>query len=368
MVLFLVPLAATLLWRAMSAGWRAGGRRRTRVVRWTIGSLLIALMCVVASILVVFRMFHVGTRPIGDHLNGPQATAIQAIGDGLWQVLTQSALVGLGTDVTGPVWLLAIIVFIGLFIAMRSPRLRWLAIAYTAAALLFALAAGSNDDLTKVLTGLWYKDRYRLSALLPMAAAPLAAIGLAAGCRRLTGSTASVQRLAPARLTAIAAALLTAASAWMTMWGPVGTATSHEYRLEQSKTVDFVDATEAAFLSRVSEIVPADELVLGDPWDGSALVWMYGEREPVFPHLNGQWDPDRLLLAEHLPEINTNPDVCTALDRLNVHYVLYNPVLFDGGDPSGDKFAGVHAAAEDGLFAEVARSGDTVLYRIDQCG
>jgi hypothetical protein len=88
----------------------------------------------------------------------------------------------------------------------------------------------------------------------------------------------------------------------------------------------------------------------------------------VFPHVNGLWDTDRALLALHLQDIDTDPAVCAALDRLRVRYVLYDPHEFGGGDPSGNHFAGVHAAVEAGLFTPVASDGGSTLFRIEQCG
>jgi hypothetical protein len=108
--------------------------------------------------------------------------------------------------------------------------------------------------------------------------------------------------------------------------------------------------------------------VLGDPWDGSAWTLVFGTREPVFPHVNGQWDADRLTVAFHLDDIDTDPNVCAALDRLRVRFVVHDPHEFGGGDPSGNHFPGPHAAVEAGLFTLVDSAGSTRLYRIDQCG
>lgn len=355
---FLAPLALWLAGRGIRRAWRSGGRVRRRMLWWVGGAGVTVITTAVIAVAVVYRIFRVAERPVSEHLNGPQAQAVQTVWQGVLQVLTQSALVGFGADATGPVWLLALAVLAGLVVGLHRPELRWLVAAWAIAGVLFALAAGSNDDLTKILTGLWYKDRYRLSALLPMAAAPLAALTIAEIALRARRG----------RLLSGGLATLIAIASWATLWGPFGTAVAHEYRLEPAKTSDFVDAREVAFLEQVAEIVPADERLLGDPWDGSALSWLYGGREPVFPHLNGQWDADRLLVASELPEVDTDPAVCAALDRLRVRYVVTSAGQFDGGDPSGNRFAGVHAAADAGRFTPVLSDGTSTLYRIDQCG
>ena len=113
---------------------------------------------------------------------------------------------------------------------------------------------------------------------------------------------------------------------------------------------------------------PSAEDGIASIWDGSAWTQLFGDREPVFPHVNGQWDAARLSLAYDLDAVGVNPAVCAALDELRVRFVLYNPHEFGGGDPAGNHFLAVHRAVEAGLFTEVSSDGDSTLYRIDQCG
>ena len=356
-VLLLLPLILTLLLRAFLCAWRAGGRPRRRALWWTVLITVGALGTGGAATLVVFRVFHVAERPVSDHLNGPQAMAVQTFWDGIGQVLSQSALTGVADQATGPIWGLALLVVCSLVFALSRSDLRWLVTAYLLSALLFALAAGSDSELTKILTGLWYKDRFRLSALLPITAVPLVSLMMAQAIRQVRNSHLRV-----------AVVLVASVCSWLSLAGPWGSAAAREYRLADQKGTDFIDAPQADFMQTALQLVPAGERVLGDPWDGSALSWIYGSREPVFPHLTGQWDADRLLIASALPEIQKNPDICNALDRLNVRYVLSSSGALDGGDPSGNRFSGVHAAVDQGLFTQVESDGITTLYRIDQCG
>jgi hypothetical protein len=63
-------------------------------------------------------------------------------------------------------------------------------------------------------------------------------------------------------------------------------------------------------------------VVASDPWDGSALLWALADREVLYPHLVGQWDPDRELIAHRLSAAATDPAVCPALRRLGVEWVI----------------------------------------------
>ncbi len=66
--------------------------------------------------------------------------------------------------------------------------------------------------------------------------------------------------------------------------------------------------------------------------------------------------------------MGSDPAVCDALGRLDVHYVLYNPTEFQGGDPAGNVFGSIHAAVKAGVFTDVvAADGPNVLFRISAC-
>jgi hypothetical protein len=257
---------------------------------------------------------------------------------------------------------LAVAVLIGIVAAGRRRGFRWMAVAYASVAILFALAAGSDDVLTKLLTALWYKDRYRLSSVLPVLGVTLATFGILALAARVRGRLMRTLPLVLAAATASSAILGLAV-------GGLPRDVAFVFRLPSTAaSTEVVSAAQIEFLRASASWIPPDQRVLGDPWDGSALSLVYGGREPVFPHVNGQWDAQRAILATRLDGIGDDPAVCAALDALRVRFVVYAPHEFGGGDPSGNKFAAIHAAVQAGLFTTVATDGDSSLLRIDQCG
>ena len=252
---------------------------------------------------------------------------------------------------------LAVLMIVGLCVAFRLHAARWLAAAMLATMALYSLAAGSNSDFAKLATGLWYKDAYRLSSLLVVTAVPIATLGMLWVADRVALLTAARRRLRAVGM------VLTVAVLWASSWVVVAVAA------DKQASADLLDQSQIDFLSSIGDIVPAGERMLGDPWDGSAMSWLYAGLEPVFPHVNGYWDADRSTILNSLTNIGSDPAVCEALERLNVHYVLYNPVEFLGGDPAGNAFGSIHEAVETGVFTDVAATdGVNVLYRIDQCG
>lgn len=343
-------------------------RRRGRAARRATVALVLtcAAVGVVAASAFAYAVLRLGLfdRPLDDRLAGPQAMASQPVLAGLWQVLAQSWPTGGGGAVTAPALLLAVAVAVGIVFAVRRPGLRWVVVAFALLTVLYAFAAGSDDIATKLATALWYKDRYRLSSAIPVLGVALATLGILSASRLLRRRP-RIAAAAPAAVAWIAA--VSAAAVLIT--SGVSASVAFVFRMPPDRaSSEVVSQAQIDFLRTLPAYVPEGQRVIGDPWDGSALALLYGDREPVFPHVNGLWDPDRALLALHLQDIETDPAVCVALDRLRVRYVLYDPHEFGGGDPSGNHFAGVHDAVERGLFTPVASDGVTALFRIDSCG
>lgn len=362
LAVLVLPFVTGIAVASFRRAWRAGGRRRRRAgaaLAITVGLLLLALAGGFLYLVLRLGLFD---RPLEGRLGGGQARATQSIIDGLVQVLTQAWLTGVGTA-TAPALLIAAVTVIGGISLARTRGSRWIVVAFLMLAVLFALAAGSDAVVVKLLTAIWYKDRYRLSSALPVLGVAIATVGILVLARFVSRRAVRWR----ARLTA----LLTVAAVASTIpaLGAMSAASGFVFRLPSVHAGSaVVSSTEAAFFARAAAVVPAGERVLGDPWDGSALSPVFGGREAVFPHVNGQWDDERLILAYRLETIGTDTAVCRALDALRVRYVLYDPHEFGGGDPSGNHFPAVHRAVERRLFEPVLRSGDTVLYRIDQCG
>ncbi|WP_156760946.1 DUF6541 family protein [Microbacterium karelineae] len=360
-----VPFVAWELSAAFRRGWRRGGRPRRRAVGWLVGvaaGITAACAAGFAYAVVGLGLFD---EPLADRLSGPQAAAVQTVWDGVIQVLAQMPMTGVGAETAAPAVLLAAAVVVGAGVALRRARTRWIVVAFVIVGALFALAAGSDGGFAKLATGVWYKDRFRLAAAIPVLAAPLATLGILAIAR-----AASRSRAGAARLAAGAAVVVAATSAFVLAATGTAGAIGSVFGQPAARATDAVvsEAQEEFFADVVRREVPADQRVLGDPWDGSALTGLFAGREPVFPHVNGQWDPDRLELAWNLEWIDKDPAICDALDALRVRYVVYDPHEFGGGDPSGNHFPGPHDAVEDGLFTLVDTDGDSELYRIDQCG
>lgn len=362
-LVIVVPYFGMRAWSAYRAAVRTPGK--SRVVARASAATALALSLVAMALLAWYAISRLGLfeRPLDDRLAGPQAKASQSLLEGVLQVFTQSWPLGVGQTVTFPALLVAVAVIGGVAVAARTRNLRWLVVSYALLCVAFIFAAGSDDILTKLATAAWYKDRYRISSVLPVLGVSLATLGVLA-LARWWKARGGALRLHPPLLSWVAAL----SAAFCMMLG-VSAAVGTIFRMpDTAATSEVVSRAQIEFFREAARVVPEGQRVLGDPWDGSALSQVFGGREPVFPHVNGQWDPARVTVAWSLPDIETDPAVCAALDELRVRYVLYNPHSFGGGDPSGNHFPGPHAAVEADLFTPILTDGDSTLYRIDQCG
>jgi len=241
--------------------------------------------------------------------------------------------------------------------------------------LLYAAAAGSDSDLAKLATGLWDKDKFRILAMLPTIAVPVVAWTLAAGGTELVAvlRRRTHRRQDPRNRTVIAAVsaatLLVAAITW---FGPaltgVGTAIGIVFSLpDTDKHQRLLDADEVLLLQQVGRFVPAGQVIVDDPWNGTGLAWALGGRQTLFPHLGGYWGTERKLVAEHLDSAPHDPAVCAAVRHLNLHWLLMDPQRLGNNTSEAKAFFGIDRAAAGSGVRLVASSGSTRLYRITAC-
>ena len=170
---------------------------------------------------------------------------------------------------------------------------------------------------------------------------------------------------------AVGAALvvLVAASAWA---GPALTqmrgAVGHVFSLPSSaKHGMLVTGDETRLLASVGRYVPAGQVIIDNPWNGSALAWSLGGREVLFPHLGGYWGKKRLTIAKHLNAYETNPKVCKAVHKLDLHWVVAAKGHLHGGKKVSKTWRGIDKAVEGHGVVRVAKVGSASLYRLTAC-
>jgi hypothetical protein len=265
-------------------------------------------------------------------------------------------------------WLLSAVVFAGIWAARRSPALRWIVAGHLAAAFLYLVAAALARPDTRILTGYWYNDSHRLAAMLPITGVPLAVAGVVflTNALRPYVEKVRVARVRIARVTVPAIAVALTAVLAVTTGGLYPADREDRIivtypRVEHNK---LVTDQMRAFYDRIARKIPKDSVVIGNPFDGSVMLWALVDRKVLYPHFLVDKSPDQVYLGRHLKNAATDPKVCAALARQQVEYVLIGK-----NDPTfvSKPYDGIPGVEHRPGFELVDHAGDTKLYRITAC-
>lgn len=299
--------------------------------------------------------------PVSDFANTwqPYETSAQAVGEVL---LTTHA----NLDAA---YATAILVVAGAVALLREKNTRWYLAGYVLTALLFVFAAGvENSPLRTFLTGGWYDDQNRLAAAVAVLAVPLAAKGvtvvvdfLGRGLRRMR---------IPARTGVVVAAVVVLAALFLVSQEatvrPAVQQAAERYSLAPDS--DIMSTNELTLFEEIDDIVPEGATVAGNPWDGSAWVYMVSGRTALFPHVQTLMTPERELIARSLDQAGQRPDVCAALEKLDVEYaVTSDELIYLPGNPEHERYSGLDGLDEAPGFEKVAQVGSAKLFRITAC-
>ncbi|WP_325791513.1 DUF6541 family protein [Arthrobacter koreensis] len=343
-------------------------RVRTEVARRsTVRAWLYILGFVLYGIGVV-RLWYV-VRPAADTLIWlPYQTPAQAMGEVF-------ASAPLGSPVS---WAVMILCAFGLVAVVLGRASWWAAGLWAVGGFLYVVATGAADsDFRDLITGGWYTDNYRLAALLPVAALPLAAIGgtmLIAWLNRriwqpvLDLMMAREWKAATTRTaTAAAVVIVLAVTAVATQQQNVrNAAMSAAGNYELTDDSPLVSSDEYELMRRLDGVIEDGAELVGNPWTGSSLVYALTGHRPMQLHTISALDPEEDEVYASLREAQTEPDVCPALRETGVKYVLdFGDQEIHGGD---HPYPGLEDLDSSGAVELVDAEGDAKLYRITACG
>lgn len=271
----------------------------------------------------------------------------------------------------GPAFVVAALVLIGLVWGVLRGRTSavFVTIAmWLIGALLYVIVIASPfATLRDALTGSWYNNWPRLAAVFAVALVPLAVLG---GTRlvgwvvdRLKG--ASAQRATTRRTAAVSAAVVLAF-----VLVPASTYSSAIQDAHGSFVMNeaspLLSTDEFALLARIDDTVPEDAVILGNPYTGTSLAYAISGRQVVMRHILAGPSPDGVTVIDHLDEAKTNPEVCEAVRRGNIRFVLD----FGVREVHGEKheYTGLDHLVASGVVSLVDQEGDAKLYAVTTCG
>ncbi len=293
---------------------------------------------------------------------------IQSAGQAIGEVMTQAPM-------ERPVaWTMAILIALGLMVEFKRRRF-WMIGGYLVTAGLFVIVSGfAPDEFRLFWTGVWYNDSYRLAALLPIAAVPLAASGgyfvvqvVRERIQQLR-SVGSAPRQGLRNLaTGVVFALTVSGGTALTTQGSSVSAAAHSAASAYALTADspLISTDEWEMLEVVDEYVPEDDYIITDPWNGSSLSYALADRKALKLHIFSKSGGQISRVYHDLDDLMSDPTVCAAVQALDSYYVLdFGGREIHGGDHTPPSFQNLEN--NPGLEL-IHREGDTRLYEITAC-
>ena len=343
-----------------------GVRRGRRVV---VEGAVLALVGVAAAVALATSsaLDDVRTYP-----RAPIETMAQAVGE----ALLDAPLSGLRYGVPDASWILGVLLVAGIVRATTDPdRREWVA-GFLLAVGAFAISAGAPADspFRAYVTGFWYNDPVRLAGQLPVLAAPLVTLGLAAvvhwAAARLSGpDTPRRLRAVPPVVTAAAVPLLLLLVLLATGGGYAGKRadrmTFDYWPANDSGPRQLLTPGEERLLRDLDEQLPEDAVVLADPFNGGALAYALGDRDVVFPHVTGTWSEQGLELRDS--EVDpTDADSCRLLEEFGVTHLYVDSSIYRQGSTAQVRFAALDEVPDTGVRL-TARADGAALYEVTGC-
>lgn len=274
-------------------------------------------------------------------------------------------------------WLVSFIVVAGIVVALRTGRW-WLVGSWaTIVGLWVVVAAFGPSELRTFLTGIWYNDPWRFSAMIPLVSFPLGALAIQWGGgllsrmadRRAPRRLVSEHRLARPGLARVSGVPLVVVVLLVLGTQPASYMETSLARAAASYALTpdspLVTTDEFALIMRVPDVVGESAVVATNPWNGSSMLYALTGIPTTTTHTLYSPTADQTTLRNELDEIADSPEACAAAQRMGVTHVL----AFGTREIHGrsNPYPGLLDMADAEGFREVDREGAAVLFELTMC-
>ncbi len=268
------------------------------------------------------------------------------------QAVRWLALFKVGFPTDSGQWVLTGLAVAGGVLAVLRRDMWWLLLAGLAFGVLgVQTLTGALPLLRPLASGFW-NDYWRLGGMVAWVASVLAGIALAELVRLVT----RLPRLNTATAGVTVGVLLFA----VTGGGYLGRNLAH---MRVGYTPGVVGPAQLAAMRELPRFVPAGQIVLNDPMDGSPWMYAVAGAHPMFVHYAvGTLTADQTLLLRSLNRLDTDHTVQSAVRRLGIHYVFVGDRAIYPWTSRSPGFLGLDRVAD---LRPVFADGGATVYRVD---
>ena len=346
--------------------WVVRSRELTSRQKW-VGSIL--LLAVLVGCVGAWRVL----RPAEFASNtwSPILTEGEALYQFLFLGLENANQLG---DKFNPSYLAGFLVLWGVGYLLYKRRNLWLIASWVLIGYLWIVSASvPRGEFRLLMVAPWYTDHFRLAALVVFPSVILAGIGLGGF---VEGLLTWVARRAPrpARLKVATigmgvAMILVLVVAGLSSRVPsvqeTTQAVSREYRLTPTSVV--LNQDEMNVINEIPKIVPKDDVIVNNPWDGSAYIYALADRHLTGYHFEFETSPKYSAIMHNLKDARTNPEVCREVNEYKAHWYVHLENQLNFGPDAQKNYDGLVAAIDTDVLTPVYSSGPMTLYRISAC-
>lgn len=277
-------------------------------------------------------------------------------------------------DTFNPSYLAGFLALWGAGYLLYKHRNLWLIASWALIGYLWIIAATvPRGDFRLLMVGPWYTDHFRLAALVVFPSVILAGIGLGGFVEGLlTWIVRRVPRTARLNVATVGmgvAAVLVLVLAGLTSRVPsvqeTTLAVSREYRLTPTSVV--LNQDEMNVINEIPKIVPKDDVIVNNPWDGSAYIYALADRHLTGYHFEFETSPKYSAIMHNLKNARTNPEVCREVNKYKAHWYVHLENQLNFGPDAQKNYDGLVAAIGTDVLTPVYSSGPMTLYRISAC-
>lgn len=127
---------------------------------------------------------------------------------------------------------------------------------------------------------------------------------------------------------------------------------------------------EYRLLERTEQEVPAKDVIIGNPWNGSVFAPAIADRQFVFPYVARSTDHDGLFVAQNLGDPQQREAVCSIIEKRRIRYVLdFGDDYLWHGDvyDKSEQFPAVTDMYDKSVAEVIDQEGDAKLLKITEC-
>lgn len=277
-------------------------------------------------------------------------------------------------DRFNPSYLAGFLALWGAGYLLYKRRNLWLIASWVLIGYLWIVSASvPRGEFRLLMVAPWYTDHFRLAALVVFPSVVLAGIGLGGA---VEGIFVRIMHYIPREKHAkVAPALMGAAMVLVLAVAGLSSrvpsvqeatlAVSQEYRVTPTSVV--LNQDEMNVINEIPKIVPKGDVIVNNPWDGSAYIYALADRHLTGYHFEFETSPMYSEIMHNLKDARTNPEVCREVNKYKAHWYVHLENQLNFGPDAQKNYDGLVAAIDTDVLTPVYSSGPMTLYRISAC-